>query len=724
MWSWLRFVPEAPHRSARCPASSRRSQRSWSEQAIARSAAATVVDPAVGGVGTRRRRLRDGVASTEVAAADQDESLQVRIAARMLDGGNMEFALQQRRGGTWGIRQLPARRFMPADATPRRWLTSSPLPVAGIQVRIAARIVDGEGIELALQRWSEGTWGTRLLPTRRLIPADATPGRWHTSSTLTPAGATSTPTQPEWTLLAGGDVLMDRTEPAGIDPFAGIEPPLATGDLAIVNVEMAISDRGAPIGKQFTFRAPPSAAQRIADAGIDVANLANNHAKDYGAQALTDTIASLEAAGVVALGAGANDTEAFRHRVLEVDGGVTVAFVGVSMIVPWSFPAGPDTPGIATGTDPGRVLGSVRTAAGEADVVIAVVHWGIEVATCPSPEQRAFAGALFDAGADAVIGHHPHVLQSIEFDDGRLVAYSLGNFVWHPRWSITGETGVLQIDFAGDRILGWEFHPHLLDENGAPRPAGRGWRVDRLGDLIEGDCERHAGTTPYDLTPPEDTSGSAAQPDVELAHFSGQQFKELLDSVTLPNLTDIADGPAMTGDAQTDERIRQIAEDRGYRLQPVVASSDELVRVEQMLLQPEAARAYTALSTAARQAGNPITLASAYRGFDTQEYILFRHLKAPYTDERIHTALRIVAPPGYSRHQTGYAVDLATADHGINEFRFSEAYAWLAADNFLEAKRHGFIPSYPAGVENQGPDPEPWEFFYVGTDNLVPSPPL
>ena len=116
-------------------------------------------------------------------------------------------------------------------------------------------------------------------------------------------------------------------------------------------------------------------------------------------------------------------------------------------------------------------------------------------------------------------------------------------------------------------------------------------------------------------------------------------------------------------------------------------------------------------------------LASAYRGFDTQRHILFRHLKAPFTDERIHAKLRIVAPPGYSRHQTGYAIDLATADHGINEFRLSEAYAWLAADNFLEAKRHGFIPSYPAGVQNQGPDPEPWEFFYVGVENLVAPPP-
>ena len=178
----------------------------------------------------------------------------------------------------------------------------------------------------------------------------------------------------------------------------------------------------------------------------------------------------------------------------------------------------------------------------------------------------------------------------------------------------------------------------------------------------------------------------------------------------------------MTGNAQTDARIRRIAEERGYRLQPVIASLDELEAAGQKLLQPAAARAYSALREAARQAGHHLILASGYRGSDVQRYLLFRHLKPPYTDARINTALRVVAPPGYSRHQTGYAIDIATPRYGINEFKYSDAYTWLAADNFLQAKRHGFIPSYPAGVENQGPDPEPWEFVYVGTDKLVASP--
>lgn len=302
-----------------------------------------------------------------------------------------------------------------------------------------------------------------------------------------------TTTQPDltWTLLAGGDVLMDRSEAAGVDPFAGIEPPLGSADVAVVNVEMVISERGEPADKQYVFRAPPSAAERIAAAGVDVANLANNHAMDYGTEALLDTIDLLEAQGVIALGAGTTSPDAYRHRVIEVRPGVRVAFVGASMVVPLGFPATQTRPGIASVYQRDRVLANVRAAAQDADVVIVTVHWGIERMTCPEGRQRDFAFELLHNGADAVIGHHPHVLQPVAFDNGRLVAYSLGNFVWHYRSGITGDTGVLQIDFDGDEIVSWSFHPHLLDINGAPVPASEGARVDRISDIVAGDCARH-----------------------------------------------------------------------------------------------------------------------------------------------------------------------------------------------------------------------------------------
>ena len=357
--------------------------------------------------------------------------------------------------------------------------------------------------------------------------------------TTTAVPTTTVPPSKKWTLLAGGDVLMDRSEPQGIDPFEFIEPPLASADIAVVNSEMVISDRGTPLDKDYVFRAPPSAALRMAAAGIDVASLANNHAKDFGPTALVDTIGLLEEAGVVALGAGATDSEAYRYRILEVGTKATVAFVGVSMVVPWGFPAGPDTPGIASARPPSRILESVREASAVADVVIALVHWGIERSTCPNAHQEEFAQDLFDAGADAVIGHHPHVLQPVEFADGRLVAYSLGNFIWHARWGITGDTGVLQIDFDGGEIVGWSFHPHLLDDNGAPRPVSEGSRFERINDIITGDCARHQPPPPTTTT----TTPSGAEESETTEEASDTATTTTTTSVVIEE-TDTTEGPS------------------------------------------------------------------------------------------------------------------------------------------------------------------------------------
>ncbi len=334
---------------------------------------------------------------------------------------------------------------------------------------------------------SSGTVGEVTSSTAPVTPAATTTAAATSTTAVVPT------TQPDltWTLLAGGDVLMDRSEAAGVDPFAGIEPSLASADIAVVNVEMVISERGEPADKKYVFRAPPSAAERIAAAGVDVASLANNHAMDYGPDALVDTVDLLEANGVIALGAGATSSDAYGHQVIEVRPGVRVAFVGASMVVPLGVPASQTRPGIASAYQRDRVLANVRVAAEEADVVIAVVHWGIERMTCPEGRQRDLAFELLRNGADAVIGHHPHVLQPVVFDDGRLVAYSLGNFVWHYRSGITGDTGVLQIDFDGTEMLGWSFHPHLLDVNGAPVPASEGARLDRINDIVSGDCARH-----------------------------------------------------------------------------------------------------------------------------------------------------------------------------------------------------------------------------------------
>ena len=121
----------------------------------------------------------------------------------------------------------------------------------------------------------------------------------------------TTTTEPKrlWTLLAGGDVLLDRTEPKGIDPFKGVQPHLSSADIAIVNLEMAITERGEPYDKEFVFRAPGSAALTLAGAGIDVVSLANNHTLDFGLIGLEDTIGVLDEVEILRPGAGGNNAE-------------------------------------------------------------------------------------------------------------------------------------------------------------------------------------------------------------------------------------------------------------------------------------------------------------------------------------------------------------------------------------------------------------------------------
>jgi hypothetical protein len=134
-------------------------------------------------------------------------------------------------------------------------------------------------------------------------------------------------------------------------------------------------------------------------------------------------------------------------------------------------------------------------------------------------------------------------------------------------------------------------------------------------------------------------------------------------------------------------------------------------------MQPFAVAAWAELKAAAKSAGHTLLLRSAYRGHSTQVHILLRRLSS-YTDAAIDHRLRSVAVPGYSKHHTGYAIDITQPGYALTSFRNSPAYAWLAADNYANAKRYGWIPSYPPNATLQGPNPEAWEFTYVGADNI------
>lgn len=173
----------------------------------------------------------------------------------------------------------------------------------------------------------------------------------------------------------------------------------------------------------------------------------------------------------------------------------------------------------------------------------------------------------------------------------------------------------------------------------------------------------------------------------------------------------------ITGDAALDQRIRDAAEERGYVRRPVANTG--LVAVDGRELQAPAAEAWTAMKAAARADGISLTITSAYRDLADQQSLFRRRLGGGTSASAIDAALRTSAPPGYSKHHSGYAVDIGQIGRSGAGFINTTAYAWLSEFDFARAKLFGFIPSYPVGGESMGPNPEAWEFVWVGGGRIA-----
>jgi hypothetical protein len=331
------------------------------------------------------------------------------------------------------------------------------------RVQIEIRLKDGRWARLAAAKANQnGRFARSVRPkkARRRILLRATT-----------AGATSNrvkiKTRPI-TLAAVGDINLGNSPGAVMAlrgfryPWTSVAPALRAADVAFGNLECAVSTRGAPVPKQFNFRGPPAALRTMARfAGFDVLNLANNHTGDYGTAALLDTVNYVRRFKMTPVGAGGSLESAAEPRVVERLG-LRIAFVGFSNILPSSFFAGPDRAGTQPAT-PQLIEAGVKKARRKADVVIATFHWGIERATTEDSRQRAFASTALAAGADAVIGAHPHVLQPIRRSGSRIVAYSLGNFVFGASSSVTARTGVLRLKLSASGVEGARLVPAVIE---------------------------------------------------------------------------------------------------------------------------------------------------------------------------------------------------------------------------------------------------------------------
>ena len=221
-------------------------------------------------------------------------------------------------------------------------------------------------------------------------------------------------------------------------------------DLMWINNEFVFSDRGEALeGKMWTFRGATKNVSYLHDLGADIVGLANNHVFDYGEDSFLDTLDTLSNAGIVTVGAGRNFAEASAPVYLESHG-VKIAYVAASCAEYEVFTpeATETTPGIMWCYDDDKFLEEIREAAAHADYVIALPHWGTEHSTVLEEKQISSAHAYIDAGADAVIGTHPHILQGIEFYNGKPIMYSLGNF-WFDDYDI--DTLVAELRITGEQ---------------------------------------------------------------------------------------------------------------------------------------------------------------------------------------------------------------------------------------------------------------------------------
>lgn len=260
------------------------------------------------------------------------------------------------------------------------------------------------------------------------------------------------------TLLFVGDIMLSRLIGSIMVknndwryPFLGMADFLTAADVTFGNLEGPLSNRGIKMGSIYSFRDDPKVIEGLAYAGFDVLSLANNHIWDYGSDALVDTMSILELANIDFVGAGLDYEVAHKPLIKEV-GKTKIAYLGYTNLLPESLGAKEAEPAIAL-LNTNTVGEDIKTAKSLADIVVVSIHWGNEYETKENEFQKTTAHALIDAGADLIIGHHPHVRQPLEQYGNGFIIYSLGNFVFDQNFSEdTKEGGVLKVIIKNKKI--------------------------------------------------------------------------------------------------------------------------------------------------------------------------------------------------------------------------------------------------------------------------------
>lgn len=240
-------------------------------------------------------------------------------------------------------------------------------------------------------------------------------------------------------------------------------------------------------------------------------------------------------------------------------------------------------------------------------------------------------------------------------------------------------------------------------------------------------------TAPADSQPLQEVQSTSETPDIDgaseyitptaLKSFTAAEFVTLYNTFAYPNVAEFETAPPITGDLAADMHIRELAISRGYRGRAVAVPP--LTTASDGLLQERAATAWDELVVAARKDGHRLRLTAGFRTIEDQQKLFLTGLRATgasdasiaakASDAAVVSVLRTTAIPGYTRHHSGYTVDIGCDSDTGKPFGSTACYRWLSQSNYQQAKTYGWIPSYPDGAPNQGPDPEPWEYSWVGS---------
>lgn len=365
--------------------------------------------------------------------------------------------------------------YLPTQtATPTSTSTSTSTPTAGVIV-----------LPLIMQAEPEVSSTPELLSTATYTPTEVV---------LPSATPTLQPAE-QITLLFTGVIVPARCVQSAIDArgdaeyiYDEVRDTISSADLAVGTLNTSLSDLSTHTGciETYVLVSDSRSAVAAANAGFDVMSVATNHIKNCNGascgdnynRAFLDTLDNLQANDMLPVGAGVNQEDALQSVMVDVKG-IRFGFVSLGMVEPNAF-AGKDTPGIAELTDE-NLRDAIANARGEADVVIAMPHWGPEDTPDPNSYQLHFAQVAVEAGADVVVGNHTHVVQAIQQINGIDVFYGLGNFVFDQTWDLAHQQGVmLQLHFNGTQYTGYDLTPTHVDGDGMVHIAGQGEAAEIL----------------------------------------------------------------------------------------------------------------------------------------------------------------------------------------------------------------------------------------------------